>query len=128
MLLENRTILVVDDDVDLCDFCAVVLKSQGAQVLCANSVPEGLKLAQEARPDLVVLDIIMEEADSGFQLASRLSKDYPGLPIIMLSSIAEASSQVFDTSTLPVHELVEKPMAPQDLLNTVKRLLDKVRR
>lgn len=124
MFLQNRTILVVDDDVDICDFCTLVLTREGADVLCASAVEDGFRLAETRHPDLAVLDIIMEEADSGFKLATRLAEAFPNLPIIMLSSIAEVSSQVFDTSTLPIRELIEKPMKPDHFLKVVRRILE----
>jgi hypothetical protein len=56
-------------------------------------------------------------------MALWLGREHPGLPVIMLSSIADAADQIFDTSTLPVSVLVNKPMTPKELLGQVEKLL-----
>ena len=76
-----------------------------------------------ARPDLVILDIMMEQADAGFDAAQWFAREYPGLPVLMLSSIADAADSLFDTSTLGVADLVNKPISPEELLAKVQRLL-----
>ena len=121
---ERKKILVVDDDPTICLVCHTVLESGGYQVFTASSATEGLALAKTEQPDLVVLDIMMEEVDSGFQAAKLLQESHPGVPILMLSSIAGASSQVFDTSALPVKQLLDKPIQPAVLLRRVQSLLD----
>lgn len=121
----EKTILVIDDDIDICEYCAQVLGKQGYDVRYRLSAAEGLDAVRAQRPALVILDIMMEEADSGLKLAETLSREASGMPVIMLSSIAEASARVFDTSVLPVSELMEKPIQVSQLINTVERLLAK---
>ncbi len=75
---ESAKILVVDDDPTITFFCRTVLQSRGYQVTTASSAREGLQLAQAERPDLVVLDIMMEEVDSGFHAAEKLAEIAPG--------------------------------------------------
>jgi DNA-binding response OmpR family regulator len=120
---DRKKILVIDDDPNVCLFCRTVLAVEGHQVFTATSAREGLALADSERPDLVILDIMMEEVDSGFQAARALAAARPGLPILMLSSIAGAASGVFDTSTLPVAQLVDKPLDPTVLQRKVRALL-----
>ncbi len=120
---EHVTILVIDDDPDIHDFCKVTLGNAGYTVLVASSGAEGRALIASERPDLVILDVMMEQADAGFFTAQWLNSEYPGLPVLMLSSIADASDSLFDISTLAVADLVNKPIAPRDLLERVKRLL-----
>ncbi len=120
---DRKKILVVDDDPTICLFCRTVLEAGGYQVFTATTGSEGLALASSEEPDLVVLDIMMEEVDSGFQVAQQLREQRSDLPILMLSSIAGASAQVFDTTALPVQQLVDKPIQPASLLAKVERLL-----
>ena len=122
-MAETKRILVIDDDVDIREFCRIVLESAGYDVLLASGATEGLALVKSEHPDLAVLDIMMEESDSGFQLAATLGQEAAQLPIIMLSSIADAAHQVFDTTLLPVKELVNKPISAEDLLAKVAKLL-----
>lgn len=120
---DRKKILVVDDDPNICLFCRTVLAADGHQVFSATSAREGLALAEAEQPDLVILDIMMEEVDSGFQAARALAAARPTLPILMLSSIAGASSGVFDTTALPVAQLLDKPLDPTVLQRKVRALL-----
>ena len=120
---DRKKILIVDDDSNIRLFCRTVLTASGFQCVTGSSAKEGLLLAESENPDLVVLDIMMEEVDSGFQVARKLAADRPDLPILMLSSIAGASSNVFDVTEIPVSQMVDKPIDPDVLVAKVKRLL-----
>lgn len=119
----TKKILVVDDDPDIIEFCTTVLETSGYKVISATSGQEGLETAEREKPDLVVLDIMMEEVDSGFQVARTMGRLHGNTPILMLSSIADASARSVDTSQLPVAMLVEKPIKPEDLVQKVQMLL-----
>jgi two-component system, OmpR family, response regulator len=121
-------ILIVDDDPDLCDACAAVLRDEGYEVRVAGSAADGLRALREQRPDLVVLDVMMEEADSGFRLAETVSREYHGLPVLLLSSLVDAAVHVVDFHRLPVSEVASKPLRSAELRKSVRRLLDKSRR
>lgn len=122
-MTDTKKILIVDDDPNIRLFSRTVLTAGGYQCVTASSAKEGLMLAKSEQPDLVVLDIMMEEVDSGFQAARELAADRPDMPILMLSSIAGASSNVFDVTDIPVSQLIDKPIDPDVLLAKVKRLL-----
>jgi DNA-binding response OmpR family regulator len=120
---EGKKILVVDDDEDIHLSCRMVLERAGYEVLSALSAEDGRRMVGTERPDVVLLDIMMEAADSGLRMASWLAKEHPGTPVMVLSSIAAAADQVFDTSTLPIADLANKPIAPDVLLTKVAGLL-----
>lgn len=122
-MTDKKKILVIDDDPDIHDFCRMVLEKEGYNLASASSGQEG-QAAMTANPaDLVILDVMMEAADAGFETAKWFARSHPEVPVIMLSSIADAADSVFDTTTLKVAALVNKPMAPQDLLDKVKKFL-----
>jgi DNA-binding response OmpR family regulator len=116
-------ILVIDDDVDVQEFCRLVLEAEGYAVALASSGAAGRQMMTASRADLVILDVMMEQADAGFQTACWFAQEHPGVPVLMLSSIAEAADRLFDTSTLKVADLVSKPIQPQLLADKVGRLL-----
>jgi DNA-binding NtrC family response regulator len=120
-------VLVVDDDPDVCQSCAAVLREEGYETVTADSAAEALRVLREQRPDLVILDVMMEEADSGFRVAETIARECPGLPVLLLSSIVDAAAQVFDLNQLPVSEFANKPMRPGPLRLSVRRLLDKAK-
>lgn len=118
-------ILVVDDDPDVQEDCRLVLESKGYAVMVASSGAEGRAAMARDPADVVLLDVMMEEADAGFVTARWLNEQFPDVPVILLSSIADAADGIFDISTLKVAVLVNKPISPKDLLQTVARLIDK---
>ncbi|MDD5308305.1 MAG: response regulator [Deltaproteobacteria bacterium] len=122
-MTEQKKILVVDDDPDLCDLYRMALEPEGFAVLSAGSAAEGQKRAVADKPDLVILDIMMEEAQSGITLAHWLAREYPQVPVMLLSSIIDAGAQVFDIGSVPAALCVNKPLTPQQLIASVKSLL-----
>jgi DNA-binding response OmpR family regulator len=114
------TILVIDDDVDIREGLQIVLRSGGYRVVTAESAQAGASLIASEKPDLVLLDIVMEEVDAGLVLAEQTGKS---VPIILLSSIGDTSVKVFDVNKLPVLEVLQKPVEREVLLAKVKRHL-----
>jgi CheY-like chemotaxis protein len=124
------TILLIDDDVDLIEMNSVVLAHRGHQVLKAYSAAEARRtLEGGATPDLVVMDVMMEEVSSGFNLAREIHEKFPDLPTIMLSGIHAATGVPFrfkpDETWLPVLRFLDKPVAPAALAAEIEKLLAK---
>lgn len=124
-MADPKTILVVDDDPDIQLSCTVVLEKAGYTVLHASSGAEGRTITDLERPDLVMLDIMMEEPDTGFETARWLGREHPQIPVLMLSSIADAAERLFDTGTLKLADLVNKPLSPQEMIDKVAKLLSR---
>ena len=123
-------ILIVDDDVDMVEAMSVVLESRNYQVISAKSGGEGLAKARAEKPDLIILDIMMETSDKGFDVARELKKDknYKDIPILMLTAIKDRTGLDFrkeagDETWLPVDDYMEKPLAPEKLIAKVESLL-----
>jgi len=123
-------ILIVDDDPDIVEAMRVVLENGSHKVLSAKSGTEGLKKIKLEKPDLVILDIMMETMDKGFDVAREIrnDKDYKHIPILMLTAIKDKIGLDFkkeagDETWLPVDDYVEKPLKPQELLEKVEKLL-----
>ena len=101
-------------------------------VLSAGSGEEGLQRAAAEKPDLIILDVMMETGDKGFEVARKLRQDplLAKVPILMLTAIYEKtgfdfSREAGDETWLPVDDYVEKPIRPDDLLANVAALLCK---
>jgi CheY-like chemotaxis protein len=127
-------VLLVDDDIQLLEANTIVLSANGHQVTHAHTGAEARELLKTLRPDIVVLDVMMEDFDSGFELAKHISGSYPDLPMIMLTGVYEymddAWKQAFDEdkSWLPVHRFMEKPVSPTVLLYEIDSILKDKRR
>jgi CheY-like chemotaxis protein len=129
--MEKRAkILLVDDDADFVESTRTVLESKPYDVIVASNGDEGIKKAREARPDLIILDIIMPVKD-GFTAAEQLKKDpqLSRIPTIMLTAFAEkhaeASMPVSRGLNLEAEDYIEKPVTPEELLARVEKQLKK---
>ncbi len=127
----NKTILLVDDDVDLITTNTAVLESAGYTVHSANDSKAGFELYQRVTPDLAIVDLNMEHFDSGFVLCHRIksSPTGAGTQVIILTSAGHETGYRFSTQTNEEKEWIradyylEKPIAPADLLHFVAKIL-----
>ena len=120
-------ILVVDDDPDIARFVEVNLRSAGFDVVVAPDGEEALVKADEIRPDLVLLDVMMPRID-GFEVAQRLRRNprTANTCIIMLTAKAQSSDKVLGL-TAGADDYIIKPFDPVELLARVKGTLRRAR-
>jgi DNA-binding response OmpR family regulator len=118
-------ILIVDDDPDMVEACRIVLERDGYSVESASNVEEGLQKLADTKPDLLILDVMMEEPDDGLRFARQARRTGNTLPILMLTSVNRALGIQIgkDEEMVPVDEFVEKPVDPATLSAKVKALL-----
>jgi len=122
-----QRILVIDDDLDLCDAVRLVLENENYEVRAAQTKEQGRRAVDEYQPDLIVLDVMMEQPDDGFVLAQELKQAGYTKPILMLTNVGHVSGMTFDKDEemVPVDEFYEKPISPARLVEVVQRLLRK---
>lgn len=122
-----KRILVVDDDPDFVEATRMVLESAGYEVLSAADGDEGLRQAREKKPDLVILDVIMRTVLDGLNMSREMAGDpeQHDTPILMVTSIANSDyAALFPTDEyIHIDDFVSKPIAPDDLLKRVGKLL-----
>jgi len=133
--MANEKILIIDDDDDLVLAMRLPLEAAGYKVARAASGEEGLKKVKEVKPDLIILDVMMDSTTAGFQVSLTLrSPDaksefaaYSRIPILMLTAIHQTTPMRFgpDQEYLPVDAFLEKPIEPSKLLEQVRRYLKK---
>ena len=123
----GKRILLVDDDNEIVDSMKLALESKGYQILVARDGNQGLALAEREDPDLMILDVIMEQPDDGIAMAQDLRRTGFTAPIIMLTSISKVTGMTYgeDSDLVPVNDFLEKPIAPKALIAHVKGLLAK---
>ncbi len=125
----ERTILIIDDDIDLVEIIRMTLENEGYRVIDAQSGERGLQTAREKKPDLILLDVMMGAVDEGFQVAYELRGDAvtKDIPILMLTAVTEQTGFGFDPDKdqdfLPVDEFLEKPVSPRKLVDLVRKHL-----
>lgn len=118
-------ILVVDDDPDITYAISLFLKKQQHEVHVAASRAEGMKALEAFKPELMILDVMMEQPDDGIAMAQDLRRAGVTLPIIMLTSVGKVTGMSYDRDNelVPVDAFFEKPIRPDDLLKKVVDLL-----
>lgn len=125
---KNR-ILVVDDDIDLLLQMKVNLESAGYSVTTADSEKKAEELIETEKPDLAIVDLMMERMDGGFVLCYNIKKRYPGLPVIMVTGVARETGMEFDAATdeeriwLKADVILAKPIRYEQLQREIDRLL-----
>jgi len=120
-------IMVVDDDPDFVEITRTILLTKGYEVVTAASGDEALTKVRADKPDLILLDIMMDTILDGVNVSQEL-RDDPELrqiPLVMVSSIASTEhAEMFPTDEyLHVDAWLSKPIQPKDLLKTVARFV-----
>ncbi len=115
-----KTILIVEDDPTTIDFVRVYLARDGYEVLAARDGLEGLRLAREAKPDLVVLDLMLPRLD-GMEVCRTLRRE-SDVPIVMLTARVEEEDRLSGLD-IGADDYVVKPFSPRELVARVKAVL-----
>jgi len=120
----TQSILVIDDDPDICEIVRVNLEGAGFTVSIAADGAAGLAAAKTLQPDLIILDVLMPELD-GWQVLEALDADptMAGRPVIMLTCKG-ADQDVLRGLSQGAIEYFTKPFFPENLVASVKILLD----
>jgi CheY-like chemotaxis protein len=126
---KGKTVLVVDDDADILEQMKMILGNAGFNVDTCESRREAEEYIAGSRPDISIVDLMMETSDAGFVLCHHLKKKYPGLPLIVFTSTSAETGIEFDTVTaeerswIKADVLMHKPARPEQILREVNRLL-----
>jgi DNA-binding response OmpR family regulator len=116
------SILVIDDNPDILDTVAFALKQAGYEVSTANNGEEGLALAHDTKPALVVLDMMMPKR-SGFLVIESLRKDYEDPIKFIMMTANEGKRHESYAELLGVDDYFHKPFAMEQLVQRVNELL-----
>ena len=126
---EKPQALVVDDDPDFLEQLRVGLESLGFEVTTAENEKGATEQMDHWKPDLVILDLIMDRPDSGFLLSYRMKKKYPKTPIIMVSAVSSRTGLNFEAATpserawVKADALLAKPVRLEQLKREIERLM-----
>ena len=124
---DPKKILLVDDDADLVEANKIVLEANGYSVVTAYNGEDGLKMALQEVPDVIVLDVSMEKKDEGFYVSQRIRSlpQIAHIPILMITAIHKLTKMKFSPQTdgeyLPVNEFLDKPVDPNILIQLVEK-------
>lgn len=122
-------VLIVDDDEDFLFQHRIQLEAAGFEVAAASSRREAEDTMRSFRPDLAILDLMMEHHDDGFVLSHRLKQLVPGLPVIMVTAVTSETGLTFDPASpeerawVGADALLAKPIRFEQLQREIDRLL-----
>lgn len=126
-----KKILLVDDDIDLLEQNKLILQSRGFTVFTAESGEDGWKVFQKEKPDAAILDLIMEQMDSGFVLAHKIKRTELGkkIPVFILTSATYETGFKFSASTVEEKEwikcdgIINKPVVVEELISKLENFV-----
>ena len=122
-------ILLVDDDEDFLFQHRIQLEHAGYRVTTATTRAEAEATAAEVKPDLAILDLMMEQHDDGFVLSHHLKRQLPGLPVILVTAVTAETGISFSPTSGAEREwvgadaLLAKPIRFEQLRREVERLI-----
>ena len=97
--IEKKKILLVDDDPDYLMQLTIALQDMGFEVVAADTQQEAENIIEKIKPDLAILDLMMENQDTGFILCHKIKNKYPDVPIIIASAVTAETGLLFDVES-----------------------------
>lgn len=123
---QKKTVLLVDDDHDFLLPITIVVKKE-FEVATAHSGEECLAFVAKQKPDLIVMDVMMNTLSDGLETAKKLKSDdaTKDIPVIMLTSVKEHYDyrDQMDPTFFPNDKWIDKPVKPEILLKEIKKLI-----
>jgi CheY-like chemotaxis protein len=128
-----KIVLLVDDDRDYLAQMQMQLEAASYQVYAAESENEAEELLKTIKPDVAVVDLMMENMDGGFVLCHRIKKMDPKIPVIMVTAVSAETGMEFDAASgadrawLKADALLTKPARFEQLKREIERVLQERR-
>ena len=127
--MSKKRILIVDDDQDYGDALRIVLENNGYEVNHVLNIRDGQKALEGEKPNLIILDVMMDRHTDGFDLCYNLKHDEAcrTIPIMMVTAVTEKTGFKFSPETdgeyLEADAYVAKPIPVAELLSRVNKMI-----
>jgi len=119
----KHVVLYVEDDADYQDMVREILEAADFEMVAASSAEEGIRAWDTEKPDLVIVDLMMEEVDAGTSLITDLRARGCDVPIYMLSSVGDDLAMSMDYGALGLSGVFQKPIDGRSLVTILKARL-----
>ncbi len=116
-------IMAIDDDPDFLAAIRLLLEASGYIMVEAKSAEDGLKAYKKAKPDLILVDLMMEEIDSGANFAKELKLLGNKVPVYLLSAAGDGMTDNIDYAQFGFAGVFQKPIKNERLLSVIKSKL-----
>lgn len=121
-----KKLVYIEDEPGMIDLVELILSRRGFEVHGAHGGHEGLEVVRRELPDLVLLDLMMPDLD-GWEVYQQMKSDESTrhIPVIVVTAKAQNIDKVLGLHIAKVEDYIAKPFSPQDLLDSVERVLAK---
>lgn len=126
---KNMTALVADDDIDMIMQYTMQLKKMGFNVISAETQKDAEQIIETTKPDIAILDLMMDNRDTGFILSYKLKKKYPDVPVIIVTAVTADTGMVFgmdvdrEKTWIKADRYLEKGLRQEQLEMEISQLL-----
>ena len=127
--MAGKHVLIVDDDIEFVKLYSLFLKNSGLEVSAVYSAGEALGAIEEYSPDIVVLDVMMEHFDSGFNVSRSIKEKHADMPVILMTAIGEETGMDFkpkddsERDLMHADAFLDKEASPEELLRKINEIL-----
>jgi len=120
-----KKVVCIEDELEMIELVRLILSRHQFQVIGAVGGQEGLEKVAEIQPDLVLLDLMMPDID-GWEVYQKMkaSETMRDIPVIVVTAKAQSIDRVLGLQIARVDDYITKPFGPQELLESVERVLD----
>ena len=124
MVEQARRLVYIEDEEEMIDLVRLILVRRGFTVIGANGGREGLDIVRRESPDLVLLDLMMPDMD-GWDVYQQMKADETirDIPVIVVTAKAQSIDKVLGLTIAKVEDYISKPFSPQELLDSVEKVL-----
>jgi len=122
--VDSKRVVCIEDEPEMIDLVRLILGRKGFEVIGANGGIEGLDTVRRERPDLVLLDLMMPDMD-GWEVYQQIKADASlrGIPVVVVTAKAQSIDKVLGLHIAKVDDYITKPFGPQELLESVEKIL-----
>jgi DNA-binding response OmpR family regulator len=119
-----KRVVYIEDEQEMIDLVRLILGRKGYEVIGANGGRSGLQLVKDQLPDLVLLDLMMPDMD-GWEVYQQMKAEEKTrqIPVIVITAKAQSIDKVLGLHIAKVDDYISKPFSPQDLLDSVEKVL-----
>jgi two-component system response regulator VicR len=122
----KKSVVCIEDEPEMVDLIKLILGRKGFELIGAMGGREGLEAIRRVKPDLVLLDLMMPDMD-GWEVYQQIKADdeLKHIPVIVVTAKAQSIDKVLGLHIAKVDDYVTKPFGPQELLQSVEKVLSK---
>lgn len=123
---EKKTVVCIEDEAEMIDLVRLILSRKGFELIGAMGGKEGIAAVRRHKPDLVLLDLMMPDID-GWTVYQKMKEDQElkNIPVIVVTAKAQSIDKVLGLHIAKVDDYVTKPFGPQELLESVDKVLNR---